>query len=299
MKKVVKLLSVMFFMSGCGEEATYSSPSLNQQVKSFVESVESQLKGCDVYGIMHPGRPDCNLDDYSAGPGGFGCLSGNQQACYTMSLTISDDGKPYRSYKNKLEGDSVNEYSRDQLYGFFAYLIKTKDVNSAQRLLGYIERVGKLCEGADDNRCDMTPAAWGLMSKVWKYLGLKRSSSMIVNDLVDDLVVSGQMETVEVGYQLGLQMEFVFLSKMMGYESVLMRNAAKIGFDRQRKNPFYCYVVNGVNDYCKRLFLEWFKEGAPLGRENVWTLSRREDDLDSRLNSMGYEAVFLGNLLSD
>lgn len=297
MKYALVLFSIGLISCGQSDSGP-SNPDLTQQVRSLVESIQSKVQGCDVQGVFHPGRPDCNLDDYSAGPGGFGCLSGDEQACKTMAMTIAEDGKPYRSYKNRIENDSVNEYSRDQLFGFVAYVVKTKDKESAERLLGYIERTGRLCDNPDDNRCDLTPAAWGLLSKVWRYLGLPRTASMVVNDSVDDAVVLAQAQSVEVGYQLGLQVEFVFLAKQMGLDTALLRNAARIAWDRQPKNPFYCYTVEGATDTCKRLYLEWFKEGAPLGTRTQWSLARDQEEVQARRDSMGYEALFLGRLLT-
>ena len=295
MKYLIPIVTLSFM--SCKQDTPPSSLDLTQQVRAFVEHTQSNVTGCDVQGILHPGRPDCNLDDYSAGPGGFGCLSGDEQACRTMALTIAEDGKPYRSYKNRIEGDSENEYSRDQLYGFVAYLVKTKDIENAGRLLNYIKRTGRLCDNPDDNRCDLTPAAWGLLSKTWRYLDLPRNSSMIVNDAVDDTVVLTQVQTVEIGYQLGLQVEFVFLAKQMGLDTALLRSAARIAWDRQPKNPFYCYTVEGTSDTCKKLYLEWFKEGTPSGSRTQWSLARDQEEVQARRDSMGYEALFLGRLL--
>lgn len=291
-------LLISFLLIACGSESS-SDSALDRQVREVVVSTQSKVQGCDVQGVAHPGRPDCNLDDYSAGPGGFGCLAGDAQACHTMSLTIDESGKPYRSYKNRLEGDSENEYSRDQLYGFVAYLVKTKDKESALRLLSYIERTGKLCDNPDDNRCDLTPAAWGLLSKTWKYLGLERTAKMIAADLVDDAVVLAQVQTVETGYQLGLQVEFILLSKLMGLDTAILRNAARVAWDRQPKNPFYCYAAEGKTDTCKRLYLAWFSEGTPNGNMTQWSLARDQDERQARLDSMGYEAIFLGRMLLD
>lgn len=295
-KKIIYLF-VMITLSCGRKEKADQDEFTKSQVLEKVKQIESKVLSCNVNGIEHPGRPDCNLDDYPSGPGGFGCLAGDQQACYTMSLILDSSGKPYRSYKNKIENDNKNEFSRDQLYGVVAYLIATKDTKFAQKLMSYIETNRKLCDNADDNRCELTPSVWGLLNKTWKYLGLKPTDSMVANNAVDDLFIYTQAQTVETGYQLNLQMQFVFLSQEMGLSNNLLNQAAKVGFNRQSANPFYCYVYEGSSTRCMHLYLNWFKYETPGGDMHQWSIARDQNEEEAKMNSMGWDALFLGRLL--
>jgi len=134
---------------------------------------------------------------------GILCFSGEQWACDVVPLHIT---------RNSLVKDIINagadhggSGSRDELVGHLFYLLETADRQHANDLISIIRRNGnKLCTDATDNRCEITPAMWGLMRVVWNKLGWELTTNMVVGNMGDDSALVMSAYTAPIGYQTHL-----------------------------------------------------------------------------------------------
>lgn len=294
------VLSLVFLSCGKAQPVHKVDPNLWAEADSRVENARDFAPTCrytlDFVGVSkdtckaeNTGNGDADAAVYA----GYLCLAGDQMGCATVKKSLGSDGSTWRS-PSRVGTDTDPISSRDVLLGHLAYVVATRDRYHAERMLAYIERTNKICF---QNYCTMTPTMWGLMYDIWRYLGLKPNTSMILYSTLDNLGQKVSAIYSEVGYRLGLVGINVLIRKRMGADNWLTR---EISFDlirRQPTNPFYSYLAYGPHDGILKTMLNRVPLVAPASRSE-WSIEN-DEAAQSWSNSMVWEWVFLRNLIRE
>ena len=297
--KLIALASTLFF-AACG-----NSPRDNPEpVVDLSIKPETAVKLHELRNSTYSWSKTCKGIACKEGPTGDGdsllwagllCLSGEQSQCNAASRSQDSDGRLWRS-PDRVGVEDVNTSSRDMLSGFLAYLAKTKDTASASALLIYIQNNDQLlCPDSTDTRCLMLPASYGLMSEIWKSLGLEPSPNMkIAESGAESLLVANAKEAPS-GYQMHLQGVNVFIRQYLGKNSNKTLEAAKALSSREPTNPFFLYLVQGRSEAVAAQVLNKCPMSTP-GFLNQWSWERSMEQ-KPWVDSMGWECIFMVNLL--
>ena len=170
----MKFIYLMILAAGC---TTNYTSSIDEQI--------NQAPLCEGY----VSKKNCDDGD-STLFSGLLCLSGIDAGCDTVKASQDSSGRFWRSPRRI--GDNLgkpNSFSRDMALGVLAYLIKTKDTDSANAWIRWIDhnrpcllKIGRsckyrglhrYCKADNDHRCTITPAMFQLMYYTWEYIGLE------------------------------------------------------------------------------------------------------------------------------
>ena len=289
-----KILILLLLICSCGTKTSNPPRDTTNvvqelgQFKQRVELIRAQLPLCqytpDFVGVS---KDTCLAEGTGSGDAdtmlfaGLLCLSGESIGCETARLSFGANGQPHRSPARLDEMD----FSRDMLMGVMAYLVGTKDVETAQRFITWMyNNHRRLCFDS----CDMTPATWGTLGEVWKYLGLQPTDDMKVGMYLDDLTEMAASYRNDVGYTLHLVAVHVFLRQATGSNTTTYARVAEILVQRDPTNPFFQWLHGELSTSIK-LALE---QAQYQGSKSEWTLERNH-----RNNSVGWEWIFLYNIM--
>lgn len=300
------LIFVLLALIGCGSvdnPPIQAAPDYDAQIAARVESIRDWLPYCqysaDFRGVS---KDTCLAEGTGTGDGdvlayaGYLCLAGEEIGCETARRSIDSMGRAWRSPARVGHIEIANSFSRDMLLGLLAYLIATKDTDSAAKFLLYTEAIGgRLCPDALDNKCSMTPATYGLMKLVWQHIGLTPSPKMYLYAIIDDAVLEGQALTADAGYQLELIATHILLRQKLGDYNKTLERAAKKLTERQPENEYYELVYRGKTERFMQLFLAHAPQTAPASKFK-WSVAPPSAERPWEA-SMGWEFIYMYGLI--
>lgn len=300
------LLHACFFLS-CGGQPSLSS--LNGEVENSWKNTAPTCNG-------FPSKDDCDDGD-TVLFGGLLCAAGEERGCALVRQSQSFDGRWWRSpRRNPGNLGENNSFSRDAALGVLLYLIKTRDSNAAERWLSWIENnrpctlerpfgsgclvrgQQRFCTDDSDQRCTLTPATWGLMGRVWEYIGRDRTELMRLHRDEDGDALWMEAEHAPLGYELHLVGVEVLLKQMMGESRAPSERAARLLNDRQADNPFFNFLQYGGSDsLMNRVYDLCPKLGSPIvSSRHQWAWERDTGEAAWQ-HSMHWDCIFLAKLM--
>lgn len=204
---------------------------------------------------------------------------------------IAEDGRPVRSPDLLLQPPQEDGFSKDMLLGVLLWTLVTRDPAPLDRLIGYINRTGCLCEKASDRRCTMTPQMTYLTNRVAKEVGcanrLKRD--WMPGWLFAVLEIASALVT-PLGYQCHLLSIKALIQTILGSGSVVSGILAR----RDSGNPWFLYLA-GDRD---RAALTLLSLNVQPGRSHQWSWERASEE-KAWHDSMGWDIVFLCRLFEE
>jgi len=305
--QMIKLLVLVFLVSGCGYWPPWDKPKNNptpsdtptadqvSQLQAIASSTRPWAETCaNGETCLNGGNGD------SAIFAGIACLAGETTQCSAVRMSQGADGKLWRA-PDRVNVDTSNSSSRDMLLGGLAYIVATKDTAFATKLVNYIHANGnKLCTDADDNRCDVTMPVyseiWGTMSKVWSYIGLTPDSTMQEGTFGESEILAGESEFSPAGYTQHLPMVEMWIRQHIGGWDGALAGAAGDVAAAQNQNPFFEYVAHGATQQAAALTITECG-GAEPSSKDYWTW--QEDDTLQRWTSRnGWDCITMVDLLT-
>lgn len=270
------------------------------------------VRTCDGF----PSKENCDDGD-SIIFNGLLCMVGEEAGCETVRRSQDADGRFWRSpRRNPGNLGEAKSFSRDQTLGVLLYLVKTRDQEAAIRWMNWIygnrycsikNPLGgncvvfgyRVCRDSDKEICDMRPATWGLLKRVWEYLDLPATTEMKKNESMDvsDIELIGA-DTADIGYELHLKAVSSFIRLTMASSVSRTQDILRKLYKRQPGNPFFQILVEGpgyaveqrVLDVCPRV-------GADMSfRRYQWAWERDTASAAWR-ESMGWDCIFMARLI--
>jgi hypothetical protein len=199
---ITLLVSLTVLCGACGSSDKPAPAKPKVSLAEKLVEVREGLPMCDGITVFTDAYQGCHQPNGGLYHGLL-CFSGEAFACEQMFRFIREDSL----VKDPLHPDANHggSGSRDELMGHLFYLLETADRRHADVLLNLIRSNGnKLCKDATDNRCEVTPAMWGLMRVVWNKLGWELTPNMVVGNVLDDSTLVLSAYTSPVGYQTHL-----------------------------------------------------------------------------------------------
>ncbi len=265
----------------------------------------------------HPSKENCDDGD-SVLFNGLLCFMGEEAGCQAVRASQDANGQFWRSpRRNPGNLGEAHDFSRDQSMGVLAYLIKTRDVDAAERWRLFIESTRscshktsrfipcqlwnyRVCYG-DDDRCILRPATWAMIKRTWEYLGLSTTHEMRRHDTMDvsDLELAA-VDHQEPGYQLHLKAVQSLLRYTMRSSVSRTREIVSDLYGQDRDNLFFQYLDQGASpELTQRLLDVCPKMGDDLSfRRFQWSWERASAG-QPWLESMGWDCIFMAGLLRD
>lgn len=300
------LVIIISFLLACGAKekppvSTEGVEDLRERVSAALPGIVSWLPYCkyseDFKGVSKRGcvpEGDGHGDGDVMAYAGYLCMIGQEIGCETVRRSFSADGRAWRS-PGRVNVDTVDSWSRDMLIGLMSYLVATKDVEIAKAWWAYVEaNNGKICPDATDGRCDLTPNTRGLISDVWKYLGLPRTASMLNGAFWDDTFLKAQANLADTGYQLELVAIQIYIKQRLDGYNTILKEAAEALVRRQPNNPFFEFLYRGQTRRFYELWLSQMPTQAPE-KQFQWSIARDTAE-QAWKDSMGWEWLFLAGL---
>lgn len=293
-------LMSFFLLFACGtkSDTSPSKPTTEGQKAALLE-VRQSLESWTTYCEGSIQKRTCDVGD-SMLWNGMACLTGDVIACDAVKRSQGADGRLWRS-PQLVENDATNSSSRDMLLGFLAYLVATKDQEAAQKFLSYLEAHGKLCDNAEDNRCDLDypqhAGLWGTIAHVWSYIGLTRTATMSAAQVGDDFLIESQALFVPAGFQKHLVAVALLVRKETGHWNTKSEASVKSLLRGEgESNPLLQYLAGNWEE-ASTLTLEQ-APSAPVSVEErtQWALER-DTTQEAWKNSIGHDYLFMIRLL--
>jgi len=264
-----------------------------------------------------PSKQDCDDGD-SVIFNGLLCIVGEQAGCDAVRASQDADGRFWRSpRRNPGNLGEQKSFSRDQTLGVLLYLTKTLDREAAQRWLAWIEDNRycsiknplsggcsiygyRVCRD-DKEICDLRPATWALIHRVWEHLGLPITREMRKNESMDvsDIELLA-VEQVKPGYELHLKAVASLLR--LNIASSVSKSRQIIGklHDRQPGNPFFQILKEGPHaGIAERVLQLCPKPWDSLGFRRYQWAWERDTNSEAWRESMGWDCIFMARLMDN
>ncbi len=206
---------------------------------------------------------------------GLMCASGDTRSGAGIRACQSTDGRLWRC-PDDVGKDNANSFSRDMALGFLMYVAASKDLDTFNYWLKYIDQVAEMCPDDNDNRCHITAPLW------WQIQHVKNGGDApwYLNAY---LWVAAQ--TAALGYQLHL----VGCHLLLNWQLTGCRNTTIGGVlhRRQPLNPFFQWLAGEVVVIPRQ----------PLNSNMTQWAWERADSEEAWNDSMGWDFIFISNLL--
>ena len=224
------------------------------------------------------------------------------------------DGLFYRSPRKRWAYEKG--FSRDMSLGVLCAMVDVDfDAGTAQRWLDYIDHsrpclvkkpkwagggcairspVYKYCT-EDDDRANITPAAWAMMGRVWQFRGWRKHSEMNSWDKADGDVAVQESQDCELGYQLHLKAVQAYIKYLIGQSREYSVKIGEICWSRQPDNLFYEFLARRyftLDMIDRYLAMADIVDGTHLSNEWMW-----EKSVINPHESSGWCMLFLGKLI--
>lgn len=219
-------------------------------------------------------------------------FAGVEEARNYVPACIAEDGRPVRSPDLIDLPSETNGFSKDMLLGVLLWTLVTRDPAPLDRLIGYINRTGCLCEKASDRRCTLTPQMTYLTNRVAKTVGCtsKLKHDWIPGWVFSALEVASALVT-PLGYQCHLISVKVLICGLMGDVSGVVADTLA---RRDSANPWFLFLA-GRHDLAAQTVLSM---NIQPGQRHQWSWERDSAEKAWK-DSMGWDIIFLCNLLGD
>ena len=219
-------------------------------------------------------------------------FAGLSEATGYVPACIAEDGRPVRSPDLVDLPPETDGFSKDMLLGVLLWTLVTRNPAPLERLIGYINRTGCLCENASDRRCTMTPQMAYLTNRVAKAVGCK---ARVKGDWMPTLLF-WSLEWLSalftpLGYQCHLVSVKALIMRLLGSWDA---GAADILARRDSGNPWFLYLAGDT--YRAALTLLSLQVGPGQGHQWSW---ERDSAEKAWHDSMGWDVLFLTNLLKE
>jgi len=224
-------------------------------------------------------------------------FAGIEEARGYVPACIAPDGRPVRSPDLVDLPSETDGFSKDMLLGVLLWTLVTQDPAPLDRLIGYINRTGCLCEKASDRRCTLTPQMTYLTNKVAASVGCaaRLKGDWLPGWLFSALEVASALAT-PLGYQCHLISVKSLIVRLLGKESQFLGQSSgvpRILADRDSANPWFLFLA-GRHDQAAQTVLSM---NVQPGRGHQWAWERDSKE-QAWHDSMGWDIVFLCELLS-
>jgi hypothetical protein len=291
MKKILSLLPIITI--SCGSDPVDQPPPTPP--KPSLQELKQKISPWVLYnpsGIVVKRNSD---DGDSLLWAGLLCGSGELNQCSAVKNSQSPDGRMWRSPELMLN-DTKNSFSRDMLLGYMLYLIKTKDTQSANLFIDYLDTYNnQMCSDATDSRCSITPAMWGLMRVVWNEIGLQPTLLMRMGNVLDEtalLVEAGKCSDYEC-HLIGVK---ALIIKKCNKETEKIKSAINKLVEKQPENAFFTFLKNDFQK-TEDLIYKYIPQTEPTDKFQ-WSFERNWNEYNPN-HSMVAEWVFVINLLNN
>jgi hypothetical protein len=262
---------------------------------------------------------------------GYSCLSAQlagdsyiaNKRCRDVGLAQGVNGRWWRG-QSRINNNPTNSFSRDMSLGVIDYFIaygmlsndKSKAVEVRDKAIAWAQYISnnhggkKFCNDATDSRCNIMGQSGHTLRKIMERIGAYNPSTQhlsIFNHLRTSpqwLVWYAELQTVPVGFQTHLKAQDILQRYVMGLESdAHYKTAARIIFNKDRKNLFYEFLYSGVNPgFVDRLFLRCPAVRPTTNDHTVyhqslggWQWQRPEVNKEWEVAN-GHDCIFLINL---
>jgi hypothetical protein len=218
-------------------------------------------------------------------------FAGIEEARGYVPACIAEDGRPVRSPDLVALPSEENAFSKDMLLGVLLWTLVTRDPAPLDRLIGYVNRTGCLCEKASDRRCTLTPQMTYLTNKVAQAVGLKArlKGDWMPGWLFSALEVASALVT-PLGYQCHLLSVKALIQTILGSSTAVPDILAR----RDSGNPWFLWLAGDTD----RAALTLLSLNVQPGRGHQWAWER--DSAEAAWHdSMGWDVLFLIKLLKE
>jgi hypothetical protein len=219
-------------------------------------------------------------------------FAGVEEAVGYVPACIAPDGRPVRSPDLVDLPSETDGFSKDMLLGVLLWTLVTRDPAPLDRLIGYINRTGCLCEKASDRRCTLTPQMTYLTNQVAKAVGCtgRLKGAWMPGWLFAALEVASAFAT-PLGYQCHLISVKALISGLLGnVGTTVPATLAR----RDPANPWFLWLAGDRDRAALTLLSLQVKPGQ--GHQWAWERDSKERAWH---DSMGWDLLFMTNLLMD
>jgi len=293
MKKLLPFLSLLICACGSREKPPVIVP--NNALNSTIERLRSEVPFNEQVGFC-TAYNGCDDGDSTIRNGQL-CFSGEDRYCAYVKNTIGSDGRIWRSVRRVDNTWELSDTaSRDQLLGVLLYLVKTHDVDTAKKVLHYIQSHHNQVCPISDGRCDVSNLSfmgpmWGTMRIVWNHLGLTPTWEMLASNAGDESTILASAMSVPVNYQLHLQANQILIYMHCGvYTNILKTAAVKIAA-RDPDNLFYAWLA-GTD--VTQLFID--KAPKKFDQKLKWSFQNPMTEYSETTDNVG-SWLMLGDLI--
>lgn len=214
-----------------------------------------------------------------------------EEARNYVPACIAEDGRPVRSPDLLREPSETDAFSKDMLLGVLLWTLVTRDPAPLDRLIGYINRTGCLCEKASDRRCTMTPQMTYLTNRVAKAVGC---NSRLKKDWLPGWAFAALEVASALVTPLGYQSHLISVKALIwGLLGNVGTTVPAILARRDSGNPWFLWL-NGQYDKAAQTLLSL---DVQPGKGSQWSWERTSAE-SAWHDSMGWDILFLCKLLS-
>lgn len=245
---------------------------------SQIPDIQSYLKQLYAWGCISQHESGIFLSKENNNDGdvcayaGLLSISGHGLGKSTSRRCQGPDGRFWRS-PARINNDSENSFSRDQLLGVFGYFIAEKDIDSANKYIEYLRKNNwKMCDNCTDGRCDLRLTSKGMFWRVSRFVGFKVPLSWYFINLFDRIGQLFSAYCSKTGYRIELVAENILLNSYIGQRSIWDELAAREISRRQPDNPFYEFVRHGRSKRLVDLIRKYRPLKKPILRD-TWVFA--------------------------
>jgi hypothetical protein len=283
------LILIFLALVACGKESPSRYP-LNDAERARIAQIRVEALQTTDWNKFYRGGDFTLL-------GGLLCFSGDDVACVQVRKSL--DRTTGQLFRNEFRNGGGTDFSRDQLMGWLAYLLKTRDIESANLATKYFNSTKRICPqtGEGANGCQWRPTAIHHYNVVAKHIGANKlwASYADPNDWLKYL----EAKTAPKGYPLHLIAVKIMTLQHIGIESKGIAEAANELYRREPDNAFFAHITGRQ---ASTLFFDAWnlaKNPACAWYDGwVWSRTRSEWCGEKRYwGSSGFDMLFMANLL--
>ena len=302
------MIFLALLMVSCGANETSKLDTAGTAAMDYWYSIAPFCEGS-------PAKEHCDDGDMNLFSGLL-CAAGESYACESVAAAQGTDGRWWRSPRRV--GDNLGQdktFSRDMASGVFLYLAVTKDKVAAQNWYRWLKDnrpcsirhpvnggcilwgIWRHCRDSNNQSCDITPAGWAMIYRLWQHMGLPPEPVMERYKGLDIDAAKISARNQETGYPMHLSGVSMLLRKILNKDLGTAREVSEILHNRQPLNPFFLWLHEGPTDEVKRRVLDFCPTPQrPPGRLFQWSWERA-DSSEAWKDSMGWDCIFMGRLL--
>lgn len=316
--KLGKLLITFLMLWACGDSkkgGSEASQTLIDQVNQRTEQIRTWTNSYNHNGVAGIEENDGDAAVFN----GILWFSGEDNLI-PLSSYLEVDGRPRRNPLRVATTPEENSFSRDQTLGLLAYLAKTKDIEMGNRLTQYINSISNhVVKSCPEDICNFSLPLFYTYNmvatevgfeKLPLWLSLDEDNSTLIEENKDNLTTEEKDEIVastfsdsvlyiatklaSPGYPLHLAAVQLMLKKNYSWSKMNQRTANLLQA-REKWNPFYVWLAQGVSEEALQRWLDLAPQNPPTCSRVDWILQRSEEQMRQNC-SYGWDFIFVSNL---